>query len=239
MAKLFATGRGLSSRRLVRTGVGPNRPSIAPIGRSHPFQFARVTGRTARVLKIFQFAESANPASVRGFSKTRENFEDCRNFGDCRRDGGISARPVICAWSFLVSGSPQHRWGHRIPLICNQRFSNYGIPRNKSKVKLERLRSLLESIRRARPIRVASLSVPQRFSADMRNRRKWQANRAMCYLDIPNRRDYWASRATFANGRVCSGLAIEKDGLISQRSHEFTECLERDSRPLREESLLQ
>ena len=88
------------------------------------------------------------------------------------RDGGISARSVICAWSFLVSGSPQHRWGHRIPLICNQRFSNYGIPRNKSKVKLERLRSLLESVRRTRPIRVASLSVPQRFSADMRNRRK-------------------------------------------------------------------
>ncbi len=204
---------------------GPSRPSVAPMGRSHPFQFARVTGRTARVLKIFR--------------RSGKFSEDCRNLEDCRRDGEISARSVICAWSFLVSGSPQHRWGHRIPLICNQRFSNYSIPRNKSKVKLERLRSLLESVRRARPIRVASLSVPQRFSAECETAGKWQANRAMCYLDIPNRRDYWASRATFANGRVCSGLAIEKGGLISQRSHEFTECLERDSRPLREESLLQ
>lgn len=46
------------------------------MGLSHPFQFARVTGRTARVLKIFQFAESANPASVRGFSKIAVVMEE-------------------------------------------------------------------------------------------------------------------------------------------------------------------
>ena len=66
-----------------------------------------------------------------------------------------------------------------------------------------------------------------------------RGNRAVRHRELPACREHGLQGRLSPMGALTLNWRLKKGGLISQRSHESTESLERDSRPLREESLLQ